>query len=190
MSRDMTTDLANALMGENLHPIFLFVANFDSGVARAWTGLGNITWGGNVYSGTGTYLRFTPISESEEVKANGVSFELSAVPQEMIALALNEEYQGRALQIYFGVLDQDTGEIINDPVLAFDGKMDVMEVVPTSSTLTINMSVESSLIDLERPRTLRYTHEDQQTIFPGDMGLIFVPKMQEKQFIWNQNTKS
>ena len=37
---------------------------------------------------------------------------------------------------------------------------------------------------LKRSRERRYTHDDQQIDFPGDLGFEFVPKLQELNLVW------
>ena len=40
------------------------------------------------------------------------------------------------------------------------------------------------MIDLQRPKSRRYTKEDQQIDFPTDLGFDFVPELQDIQIIW------
>jgi hypothetical protein len=40
------------------------------------------------------------------------------------------------------------------------------------------------MIDLLRPKTRRYTGEDQKIDFPSDLGFDFVPELQDQQIIW------
>ena len=51
---------------------------------------------------------------------------------------------------------------------------------------TVTLTAESRLRDLERVRTRRYTDADQQSRFPGDKGLEYVPSLQDKQLIWGR----
>jgi len=37
-----------------------------------------------------------------------------------------------------------------------------------------------------QPDTRRYTDADQQSRFPGDKGLEYVPSMQDKQIVWGR----
>jgi hypothetical protein len=50
------------------------------------------------------------------------------------------------------------------------------------------MTAESRLMDFKRVREIRYTDEEQQNLFSGDVGLEFVNDIQEKPIFWgNQN---
>jgi hypothetical protein len=44
------------------------------------------------------------------------------------------------------------------------------------------------MIDLQRPRERRYTHEDQQIDHPGDMGFEYVSQLQELNLAWGKAT--
>ena len=68
--------------------------------------------------------------------------------------------------------------------------MDVMSINDDGQEASIIMSAENRLVDFRRPREVRYTHEEQQNLYPpgpgtpGDLGLEFVNAIQEKQVYW------
>ena len=59
--------------------------------------------------------------------------------------------------------------------------------IEAGETATISISVESRLVDWERPRVHRYTNADQQIAYPGDKGLEFVAQMVEKELVWGRS---
>ena len=61
-----------------------------------------------------------------------------------------------------------------------------MDEGPESATITLNL--ESRLIQLERPKNRRYTHEDNKKDLPGDLGFEFVTDLQDKEIIWGKKT--
>lgn len=185
MSRDLTPAMESVSTASVVRPFLLFAAYFDSGTFRAWNGIGDLSWNGETWNGTGNLLSISPVSESEEVRALGAQFNLSGIPSELISVALSEPYQGRVVEIYLGAFDA-SGVIVTDPCKLFSGRLDVMEVSPGVPTATILVSAENRLIDLERPRVRRYTNEDQQNDYPGDKGMEYVASLQEKQVIWNR----
>ena len=183
MARNLTTALKNALTGTQVTPIMLFYADFPSGAVRAWTGYGNLSWGGNTYAGVGHFGGIDRVDEASDQSARGITFSLSGVPSALISVGLNDAYQGRTCSLYIGALDS-AGAIVVDPYLMFSGRIDVMAIEDSGDTATILLSGESRLIDLNRPRARRYTHEDQQIDYPGDLGLEYVAGLQDKQLYW------
>lgn len=137
-----------------------------------WLGLGNM---GSIDA----------IQEGGELQMYGCTLTLSGIPSEYINLAFGHDYQGRPATIWLAPLTSDY-QIISDPAIAFLGRMDVMNV-EIGETATITVSIESKLVDWERPRVRRYNHEDQITRFPNDRGLEFVQQMVERELIWGRS---
>jgi len=184
MARSVTAALNTQLTAVELEPFFLVDLEFDSGTMRFWTGIRPLTWNGNEYIGAGNLIGISQIAETAEVRAVGVSLTMSGFPAEIISIALSEAYQGQPVKIRFGAMSSDA--VVADPYLVFDGRMDVMTIDDSGSTATVSLSVESRLIDLERPRLRRYTPEDQKTNFPEDTGMDFVPTIQNVAIQWGR----
>jgi len=184
MSRDLTTAVINQIDATELQPFLLFRGEFATGVVRAWSGIGNLSWDGQTWVGTGSLLQVSSIEEAGETVANGATITLSGVPLELISLALSSARQGSQGKIYLGFLS--AGSVVVDPVLVFEGKLDVPVIEENGETGTIAIAYESRLIDLQKPRESRYTDQDQQRAYPGDLGFEFVPSLQEKSLIWGR----
>ncbi len=182
MSRNLTTALNNEFTSQDMAPFMAVDLGFDGGSLLTWTGYGNITFGGNTYLGSGDILSIGGITESSEVKANGIQINLSGIPSELISSALNESYQGRSAKVFLGVINN--GVVVNDPYMIFKGSMDTMSISDSGDSANIALSAESRLIDLDRARERRFTSEDQKIDFPNDKGLEFITSLQEKAIVW------
>lgn len=55
-----------------------------------------------------------------------------------------------------------------------------------ATTITISVTVESDLVDLERSKVRRFTDEDQKAIHPDDRGFEFVNRLQDTEITWGQ----
>lgn len=182
MSRNLTTSVSNQLSADELQPFFAVKLNFDSGALRLWTGYGEVTVASETYTGGGQFLGISPVEETVEVAARGVTMSLNGIDASLITYALTENYQTRSAKVYLGVIS--SGAVVADPYLVFDGRMDVMTIEDNGETANIAMTAESRLIDLERPKLRRYTSEDQKLNHPNDIGLDFVASLQEKEIAW------
>lgn len=181
-SRDITTIVESALDDEVINPFFAIELNFDGDqVLRLWTGIGNATIDGNLYTGAGTLLGVSSVEETTEIAVRGATLTLSAVPSEVVSLALSEPYQGRVCTIYFGVVSGSTYSNLTE---IFAGYMDEMNIEEGPDFATIELKVENKLIDLERARVRRYTSGYQKSVFPGDRGFDFVEDIQLKETLW------
>ena len=138
------------------------------------------------YQGIGTLGTISPVEETTDLAARGINFQLSGVPTAYVSLALTENYQGKECSVLFGALDP-TGALVSSPVTIFAGRMDIMSINDDGQESTIIMTAENKLVDFRRPREVRYTHEEQQNLYPvspPDLGLEFVNAIQEKQIYW------
>jgi hypothetical protein len=185
MTRDITAAFAEALADQHLRPVIFFEGEFATGWVRLWSGLGEISWNGESWSGAGALLGLGSIDESGEVVAGGTAVSLSGVPVDLVQMAIEEARQGLPGRIWLGLLAED-GSIIADPVQAFTGRLDVPEIKDDADTCTITISYESRLIDLTVARTWRYTHESQQALYPGDLGFEYVTAIQDREITWGR----
>lgn len=144
----------------------------------------DVTTPGNVFLGVGTFGSIDKVEESaSDVRATGIAMTLSGIPSEMIALCLTEFFVNRPATIWLALFDEN-GAIIPNAIQIFKGRMDFPVIDEGGETATITVTAESILIDLERPRIARYTHEDQVNKFPDDLGLEFVASIQNVDIVW------
>jgi hypothetical protein len=180
--RSLSANMVTEVSASQLSPILLASFSFSTPV-RLWSGYGTITVGSVTYLGSGSLGTISPVEETTDLAARGINFQLSGVPTALVAVALSENYQGKACSVLFGALDP-TGALVSSPVTIFAGRMDVMSINDDGQNATIIMTAENKLVDFRRPREVRYTHEEQQNLYPGDLGLEFVTAIQEKQIYW------
>jgi len=187
MSRDLDPDLATEVQAPRLTPIFMAEFNFDSGDVRFWNGYGILNHDGTEYTGSGTLLNATEVSETQDTQAQGIKYTLSGINDNIVSLALTERYTGRPCALYFSCLDAD-GVIVGEPYQVFSGFMDVMEIRETGQTSEISVAAENKLVDLKKAKVGRYTPEDQKRRYPDDKGLDFVPATQDRELIWGRKS--
>lgn len=186
MPRGLTASLETATLAPVVVPIMLVEALFDSGAVRLWTGIGDLSWNGQTWTGAGSLLGVADVQETAEIRATGVDVALSGVPSTLVSLALAEPYQGRLCNIYLGALDVGTLAVLADPYLIFAGRMDVMTLEEGAETATIALSVESRLIDLEVARERRYEHQDQIVDAPTDKFFEFTTGLVDARILWGR----
>jgi hypothetical protein len=180
--RSLSNDMTTQVSASQLAPIILASLSFSTPV-NLWSGYGTITYNGTGYLGIGTLGTISPVEETTDLAARGITMQLSGVPTAQIAIALTENYQGRECSILFAAMASD-GTLVSTPVTVFSGRMDVMTINDDGEQAIIGMSAENKLVDFRRPREVRYTDEEQKALFPTDKGLEFVNAIQEKQIYW------
>lgn len=184
MRRDLTPEMDTAVAEEVIRPIVLVKLDLPSAMITVHSGVGSFPWNGDVYLGVGNYGDLSEIKESNSIAPYGVTASLSGIPQEYIAETVGQHYQGRDAWVYKALLNEDHS-LKNDPALSFKGFVDYADI-EVGATATIQLTIQSRLADWNRSRIRRYTHEDQQLRYPGDMGLEFVAQMVEKPLVWGR----
>jgi hypothetical protein len=184
--RTITEAMKIEIDGSVCYPALLMYADFPSGPVRVWTGYNQISWDSQIWDGLAGFLTVDFVSESIDSRASGASVTVSGLKSEFFSPIMLGNYQGNTAKMWFALLDESTMTPIDDPYLMFSGKMDSDEIEDDGSASTLKIHVENRLADLLRPRAYRYTHEDQQALYPGqnDMGLEFVSVLQDVQLKW------
>ena len=191
MSRSITTAFKNAIVDQVVRPLLACELEFSTGTLRFWNGYGDLTMtaGGssNTFTGLGDLMNVSAISESDQIEAIGASLSLTGIKSSLISAALSANYTNRNASIFLGLFDTSKS-VISDVYTLFKGKMDIMKIDEGPESATIVLNLENRLIALDRARNRRYTHEDQQLSFSGDLGFEFVPDLQDKEIIWGKKT--
>ena len=86
MARDITAGFQTEIEADQLQPILLYKAEFDSGDVRFWSGYGELTYDSEIYIGSGELLGVTRVEETKELTANNVTIELSGIPASIVSI--------------------------------------------------------------------------------------------------------
>ena len=187
MSRTLTSGMLGVTTADVVRPAYFVRMVFDSSVLNIWSGIGDLAFGGNTYTGTGDLLSISEITETADIQATGIKVSLTGIKTSFIAIAKDQDYQGRVLNVSLGAFDA-SGSLIADPVIVFSGFMDTMTISESGQYSTITVSVENKLISFERSKVRRYTAEDQKIDHPTDKGFEFVTAIVQKEIIWGRPT--
>jgi hypothetical protein len=189
MSRDLDAALEAALSPALIRPVMFYEAEFVGGaMVRLWSGAYNRSWNGHTWEGIGSIVGIGKVEETQTLRAAAVEIVVQGITSDSVSRALQSLAQNRPGRIYMGLLD-DSDVLIGDPTLAFEGRLDSAQINEKPDGAVVVMRYESRLIDLERPRIRRFTHEDQQVTSPGDRGFEFIPALQDVTISWG-NTNS
>ena len=185
MARTIGSTFSTQLSSNQTRPFYAVEFLYNQNL-RIWTGYGDFTILGQIYSGLGNLISIGQVQEAAETKASGIKISASGLNTDVLASALNETQQGVVVNVYFGVLTTsgNAQSIVDDPYQIFSGFVDTVQILEDGDSSTISFDIESKLISLERPLDFRYTDQDQKHFFPNDKGLEFVDDLQDKEIIW------
>ena len=184
--RDLTAGFIAELEAKVKNVAIFYEGEFVSGVVNLWTGSGDIIWDGKTWTGVGNIIQISSVSETSDVRADGLTFTLSGINETVRSLILAEVEQGKPGSVYIGFIDA-TGAVIADPATAFEGRLDVPKMQDSGPAISVSISYETRLRDLERVREERYTNQSQQVNHPGDLGFEYVPSLQDWNGVWGRS---
>ena len=185
MARTIGSSFSTQLSSGRTRPFYAIELLYPQPL-RVWTGYGEFTISGQIYTGLGNLINISAIEETGETKATGLSISLSGLDGSVVASALQETQQGVQANLKFGLLETTANAlaIVDDPYEIFSGFVDTVAISDEGDASTITFELESKLISLERPLDFRYTDQDQKHFFPNDKGLEFVDDLQDKEIKW------
>lgn len=184
MPRDLHANFITEATASKNYPALFYEGVFASATVRWWTGRGNITMLGNVYTGNGYFFGISDVDESLELRANPVDVVLSGVPSTVLSMVLTEARAGKSVKIYLAFLNSAGAIVSNTPYQLFKGMMDVPELTELAGGSLATLSAESRLIEIERSSELRYTHDCLKSLYPADKGAEFISGLQDWNGFW------
>lgn len=212
MARGLTSDILAAIAEDAVEVFFAVDLELDSpNDLHFWSGTYPLEIDGVTYTGAGWMLQISDIHEGSDLSAKGATLGLTGLPSSLVSLAVEEPYQGRIARIKVGFLGAavEPGSYLkisaSDYLLIdgsggrlgiasqfpqttyelFTGYIDQMEIDKGPQLATIQVSVETKMIDLERPRIRRYDDANQQNRYPGDLAMEFIQRLQRESLTWN-----
>tara|TARA_R110000823_G_scaffold93197_1_gene204155 strand:- start:50 stop:652 length:603 start_codon:yes stop_codon:yes gene_type:complete len=189
MSRVLSNAMKEMAAAKVVRPIFLVHMVFDSSELNIWSGVGDLSFDSVTYTGLGDLLSISEIKETSDISATGINVSLSGVKTSLIAIAKDQDYQGRELTVRLGAFNE-SGSLIADPVIIFSGFMDTMTIAEAGAYSSITIAVENKLVAFERAKVRRYTAEDQKIEHPADKGFEFVTSIVQKEIFWGRPSPS
>ena len=183
MSRDITSAVDTALDGAVLRPVVLFHAEFPSGDFRAWSGLHELVYDGNTYSGSGDLLKFGGVTETGDLQETGVALTLSGISSSLRNVVLDEDYQRAAATISLLMLDEDHLPI-SDAIPVYSGFVDVVEFSDDGDELLLDVRLENDMALFGKRFPRRYTNASQQDLYSGDLFFEYIESLVDKDLPW------
>ena len=180
--RAMSSAMLTALTSTELFPAIFVQANFATGPVYLWSGLGTISWNSHNWLGIGTLGGISTIGEGSTVEAKGITLTLSGFDATLLPLVMTEFQLALPVTVYLGLFN--AGALIADPIPGFVGRMDQPIVQVDGKTAIININCESRLMDMNFAVKRRYTADDQQRDWPGDLGFQFISEIIEMTLYW------
>jgi hypothetical protein len=174
--RNIGAVMAGAIAGKFLAPVLLVDLAINSQVLHVWSGVGLFPWNGNGYVGVGDLGAVGMPEEGVDVNAGGASLVLSAVNAADLGDALSDVQLGAPGTIWLGIVNMQTLQLVDQPIVLFAGIVDAPTVQlgaeqgangePATGVITVPL--ESRLAMLGAGQQRKYSRADQALTHPDD----------------------
>lgn len=152
---------------------------------RLWTGYGDRTIDGDTYLGSGDLMSIGDIETVADMSAPAMNITLSGMPGNIVSLALQEPYQRRDCRIYFGTIINDAGD--HSVFTAYVGSLNKMTIKDEAESGTIDVLIDSKMVEAQKSSNRRYTSESQKSRHSGDTFFDYVALIQDGEIVWGRS---
>ena len=194
MARTLPTDLTTQFTADSLQPYIACkitlpnTNNQGTTVHKIWTGTGNLTVGSDIFDGAGDFMSVSDVTENQDLGASGLSISLIASSSnQYITILRDTDYQGLPVEAFLGALDPLSQTLVSEGHFKFfSGYADQMLFSMKEKAVVVTLTAENKLIRVSKSSNRYYTHEDQVSEHPNDLGFEFVNAIQEKELLWGR----
>ena len=180
--RTLDADLKAGAESSAFNYIVFVKLAFPSGTVYVHNGVGTYSFGGDDYLGVGSFGSIDVMEDSLDLNSKPVNLTLSSITSEIIDAIKVDDVFGRDADVYLGALNEH-GELQGTPDNWFSGHMETVELsLGKQDGIKIRLQSRASRLQLRNNK--RYTLEDHQADFPGDLFFEFLPCLQEAEVTW------
>lgn len=179
MSRITDTDTLAQVNAPRHNVAHLAILEFDGMTVRISDSFRDIVWEENTYPACGDMTGFDAVQETSDIQVNSITAGLAGVNQEYLAELFSLNYLDRPISIYRAYLD-DAGDIIGEPVLLFEGRINeptVQDDPSNDGQFMVAIKADSIWTDFDQTNGLRTNDNSHQRVFTGDKGFEFAAQI-------------
>ena len=178
--RDRTQAHRSASQERVIYSSYFIYSETPTGSFRGWSGLTSIPWDGETWLPMGDLVSISSTSESIDSRANDITVTFTGLKDDFFHPANLGDYKNSPVTIWHNLLNPDTLQVEHSRIY-FKGFISSDSTSETPNSATLKMTLGSKMSDLLRKRPWKYSHQDQQTLYPGqnDNFLFYVGKLQE-----------
>lgn len=181
MTRNLTQSASDHVELEVISFAILLELGFDSGDVNVWSGIGNLSWNGKTWTGTGDTGSISGVTEATDLSDTVIRATLNHIDNSLMPDLVSEvtgmDPVGRPFELYMAFFNSDN--TIKEVVLLSAGLIDSISLMDgEEGSITMDLVTEAG----QMARTLFFRMDDQhqEKLFPGDRGLEFVAGLGEE----------
>ena len=170
--RGMTAAVITEAEKAQNRPFHLVEIYFTTGTVYFTDSDRDISWNSNTYTAAGSFLTFSEINEQNALTVSDIEVQLSGVDRTYLTTILDETFMDRDLIIRKGFIN-DLNAVVVDPIIVYSGKMDQPNIIETSESCSISVTVANLFVDFQKTNARFTNDESQKLFFPSDNGFQY-----------------
>lgn len=171
MTRAIDTATAAILADDSVR--LAHFLTFEFSTVLRFTDYGHsIDYDSNTYNAVNGFISLSDPSESEDLRVNTLTAQMSGVDQSFISIFLTGNWVNRRVVLQTVFLDA-SDDVIGEPITIFDGLISGFNISESEKTSVVNISIASHWADFERKAGRLTNNNSQQYFFSGDLGMQF-----------------
>ena len=170
--RGMTAAVITEVEKAQNRPFHLVEIYFTTGTVYFTDSDRDISWNSNTYTAAGSFLTFSEINEQNALTVSDIEVQLSGVDRTYLTTILDETFMDRDLIIRKGFIN-DLNAVVVDPIIVYSGKMDQPNIIETSESCSISVTVANLFVDFQKTNARFTNDESQKLFFPSDNGFQY-----------------
>ena len=187
--RTISSTNETATLAANTKIVIFVRLDFSSGVQRWHSEIGPKTathplYGAELYTGIGDFGGISSeLKESTSGAPEPLQLAITGVDSSLINIALVDDYFRREAELMLGIEDA-AGDLIDDPIILYSGYMDKVDAMVKQNLAQLMMNLESRGTSFLTFSDWRFTDEDLQAEYPGDLMGEYIYAMYDLQLHW------
>tara|TARA_R110002167_G_scaffold45515_5_gene136739 strand:+ start:2515 stop:3081 length:567 start_codon:yes stop_codon:yes gene_type:complete len=181
MSRIIDDATVLAMQADVTRPIVLVKVNTPSLDILMCSAMQDLDFGGDTYS-YGVLGNISTINETDDLKDASITLTFSAVDPTIIAAVSGSDFVNSTVTVRIMFFDEDW-QSVGDGLLFFEGGASSQNIA-LGQTAEISVNCKSKIAALNRARSERYSDQDQQAKYHGDLGMQYATTVSSKDIVW------
>ena len=181
MSRLVDNGTIRAMSKGSYRPIVLVEIVTPSLNIRLVSNSQDVVYNGNTYT-AGLLGGISEITESTDLNKAQISLIVSGVEPSIKAAVVAPDFINSKITVRVQFFDENW-KTPGDGLIYFVGSA-ASQNIASSANSEITISCKSRIATLSRPRSERYSDQEQQAQHPGDLGMQYATELASRQIIW------
>lgn len=130
----------------------------------------------------GTLGNIGTVSETDNINDAQISIDFSAVDPATISAIGANNFINSPIKVIV-VFYSDSWQPVGDGLLYFEGSA-ASQNIALGQSAQITVNCKSKIASLSRPRSERYSDQEQQAKHPGDLGMQYATTVSSQEIVW------